>query len=104
MIETAQELEKFLDTEAYRLYDKDKRYTIKFGDPQNGRASLYLMNEEEIVSIINCFQWSQTDFIRFCWKFGDNSRSRSLDWMGVCRALKGTLHDITISQELKERR
>jgi len=105
MIETVENLKTFLESNSNRLSDNSPKYTISFGLPKNGRALIHLMEfGEENIEDINCFTWEQTEFLRYCWKFGGNTRNKPLSWMSVCRAFNGSLHDINFIRTLEERR
>lgn len=92
MLKTFEEVHKFLDQNAYRLYDKTPRFTIQFGLPRDGNAMIHLNSNGIALETINCFSWAQTIDIRRRFSYGDNHRSRSLNWLDTVKVLNDTIH------------
>lgn len=99
MLKTYEELRKFLDDNYHRSYDNYPNYTIKFGEPDQNKATLHIMEGDELIGVVNCFTWKQTKTIRSAFAYGDNYRCKPLNWLHVTRALNDTMTDL---QNLRE--
>ena len=100
MIANIDDLEAFMDKNGTEMYDKSPRFTIQFGIPIEGKATIHLNNNGIEIVIINCFTWNQTLGMRRRFSFGDNHRSRPLNWLDTVRVLKETIRLIEREVEL----
>lgn len=94
MLKTFQEVEEFLDKNADKLYDNVPKYSIQFGVAEDSKATLHLLEDNKVITVINCFTWNQTRNIRSAFVFGDNHRSRPRTWVNVCMILRDTMRDL----------
>jgi hypothetical protein len=92
MIKTLEELKLFIDVNGAELYDRTPRFTIQFGLPCDGNAMVHLSSNGIAFETINCFSWNQTIDIRRRFSYGDNHRSRALNWLDTVKVLNDTIH------------
>ena len=104
MLETYEDVEKFLDSNGQKLYDNTPRYSIQFGLAENNKATLHILEDGLVITVINCFTWAQTRDIRAYFVFGDNHRSRKRNWLNVCMVIRDTIHSLELYAPEKVRR
>lgn len=92
MIENYRELEKFLEDNSEKLMDNTPKFTIGFGMPENGRATVHILENGNPLTVVNCFSWHETHIIRTAFVYGDNHRMRTLNWLSLVRSLRDTMH------------
>jgi len=100
MIANLDELESFMEKNGTEMYDNTPRFTIQFGFPIDGKATLHLNKSGIEMVVINCFTWNQTLGMRRRFSFGDNHKSRPLNWLDTVRVLKETIRLIERKVEL----